>query len=419
MGITAPPYNPTTPLQTAKNALLGSISYPAVMVAPPTITTQAAFAVSTIPGALPLVAANSPSVYGHGWPNWYVAVNAAINDGINHNYYQPTTPFPGSPIPLCMGLRFDGLQLDMLLYSSPGLAWNAQALIDGQLIALPFPRNAGGSGNTRGIVSLTFPSRKMRTIFLQLSTSGLAGFYIGPNDTIFPPDVSQTLMMGFTGDSYLQSGPATDTVAGISSACALALGSPLYWVDAVGGSGYTTRNAGSGNGINNFLDRLSAPNQGTFASTVPHIHVTMGGINDAAPLSQSQVQNYFSTLRGWWPNTVLVATGPWCPNGTLANDPAQKFIPIRDTIKAALATVSGPWLFIDNLKDTWVNSRGTVAAMTDATSWQTGSGYSGHLTGSGNGDLFINSDATHPNTAGVDNYASRLAANIRAGVLAL
>jgi lysophospholipase L1-like esterase len=51
--------------------------------------------------------------------------------------------------------------------------------------------------------------------------------------------------------------------------------------------------------------------------------------------------------------------------------------------------------------------------------WQTGTGNEASPKGDGNGDLYVSSDGTHPNEAGVAYLSGRLAVSIRLGLATL
>jgi lysophospholipase L1-like esterase len=182
----------------------------------------------------------------------------------------------------------------------------------------------------------------------------------------------------------------------------------------VGGSGYYANNAGVTPTTNNFLQRLS---YSTLANQDFTVHVTCGGINDADTANVATNSTaYFTLLRSMYPTTVLVATAPWSP--LQSNATSGPYPGVRDKIYAGMSAVNGPWCFIDNLLGTWVNSTGKSGSAGNLT-WQTGSGRAGATTGTGNGDLYVSSDGTHPSTAGIAYLADRLTTSIRDSILAL
>ena len=86
---------------------------------------------------------------------------------------------------------------------------------------------------------------------------------------------------------------------------------------------------------------------------------------------------------------------------------------------AALAAAGGNWVFIDNLDGGWINSAGVSTLGAQGTGpWQTGTGWVGDPKGDGNGDLYLG-DNTHPNEAGCQYLATRIATDLRAAILAL
>jgi lysophospholipase L1-like esterase len=204
------------------------------------------------------------------------------------------------------------------------------------------------------------------------------------------------------------------------------LGIPHLDNNSIGGTGYAPNNGNDDlrNPANSFGGRLAQA-----AITQPDLLITSGGLNDnngaaALPLYATDaaarsgfnaaVGDYFVEARRLLPEAVLVAMGPWQPNA-LRERAAR--LEMTDTIRAALATVAGPWVFLDNLRGGWSNSSGANATTAP---WQTGTGNTGTPAGDGgNGDLYLASDGVHPTVTGCTFLARQIADHLRPAILAL
>lgn len=327
---------------------------------------------------------------------------------------------------------FDGRSFDVLF---GGNAVQVTVVADGKYMA-PRHITSNLSGGVAGApftaydtyVRFDFGSAAVRHVsFYGRATFGPCAIAVGSGDTLRPWDRSDEPSMCVMGDSYAQVRSANWGVSGLYWEAASMLGIPHLDANGVGGTGYAPNNANpdTRNPVNAFGARLTDS-----VAAVPDLFITAGGINDnnggaALPLYATDadaklgfdtaVANYFRDLRAALPGSVLAAIGPWQPN--VAFYPAVALAK-ADTIRASLQAVTGPWVFIDNLRGGWVNSSGASAPATGA-AWQTGTGRQGAPTGDGNGDLYLSPDGTHPNDAGTTYLAEQLAANLRAAVLAL
>ncbi len=260
-----------------------------------------------------------------------------------------------------------------------------------------------------------------------VSSRGPCAIAIGATDRVQPWDRSSEASFAAITDSY---GQAPDSQWGTSGPfwqAATQLGIAHIDLDAVGGTGYAPQNTNpeTRNPGNAFAARLASN-----IDTQPDLFLTCGGINDnnsraAPPLFataadalasfNAAVTRYYRDLRAALPQSVLAATGPWKPRQTIPTDPVEQAK--ADTIKAALQSVGGPWIYLDNLNGGWVNSAGAIGTVSGP--WQTGTGKAGAPAGNGNGDVYVSADGTHPNEAGCLYLGTRLATDLRAALLAL
>jgi lysophospholipase L1-like esterase len=325
---------------------------------------------------------------------------------------------------------FDGQVLDVLF---GGRVVRATVLVDGQYMAASII----GSNLVAGVpgdpflaydtyVRFDFGSAATRRIaFYASSTIGPCAIAIGANDSLQPWDRSAEPSMSYMGDSY---GGCTSRQWGDSGPfweAAALLGIPHLDKNAIGGTGYAPNNNGDQqrDPANAFGGRLAEA-----VITQPDLFITSGGINDnfgaaALPLYATDadaragfdraVLDYFVQARRLLPDSVLVAMGPWHPNEL--REVASR-LEMTDTIRAALARVAGPWIFVDNLRGGWSNSSGASAITAP---WQTGTGNSATPAGDGNGDLYLAFDGVHPNVEGCVYLGRQLAEHLRPAILAL
>lgn len=281
-------------------------------------------------------------------------------------------------------------------------------------------------------VRFDFGRRAVREVSLYArSSQGPCALALGNGDSITPWDRSPEPALAVIADSY---GGAPSPHWGISGPfweAAALLGVPHIDIDAIGGTGFAPNNANNDtlNPGNAFGARLASS-----TAAAPDLVLLAGGINDniafaAPPLYSTpadaragferQVQACFTALRTALPQAVLAAMGPWAPRENLPPDPVA--VAKADVIRAALQAAGGPWVFMDNLRGSWINSRGSSGAATGAHAgpWQTGNGRVGTPTGTGNGDRFVSGDGVHPTEAGSLYLGERIAADLRAALLDL
>lgn len=426
--------NPIAVTQT-RGATAGAPStWPAVVIYP----TPRGFGVNPNPSSL----ADLPQVWGHQRGVWTRQTAGLVGTAAgNQSWYVPVSrdhvaATLGTRGVCALHFRLEGSAFEVLF---AGTDVEATLIADGQYAT---PRNitttwaAGQPGTAlnqpNAWVRFDFGRRAVREISLYArSSQGPCAMALDNGDSITPWDRSAEPAIAVLADSY---GGAPSPNWGISGPfweAAALLGIPHLDIDALGGTGYAPNNtnANTRNPGNAFAARLASSTAGA-----PDLVMVAGGINDnnsfaAPPLYASasdarsafdrQVQACFNGLRAALPQAVLVAMGPWAPRENVPPDAVA--LSKADTVRMALQAAGGPWVFLDNLRGTWANSRGSSGAVTgaDAGPWQTGTGRAGAPSGSGNGDRLLSSDGVHPNEAGSHFLGGRLAANLRAALLDL
>jgi hypothetical protein len=273
----------------------------------------------------------------------------------------------------------------------PDGAYTAQTLlIDGKLVParlLPSCRNGSRGGYNFGAIKIAFGLRQMREIWIE---TGLSVAYLRfNNDDLVenPNDLSEPQITA-VGDSYLQTRSANFANGGaIALEVGLRLGLKRIATDAIGGTGYWN----SGTGLGNLNDRLPGHSKDN-----SNIYLVMSGLNDYADAvsntsltwpTRSQfdqsVLGYLQGLRAAQPKALLVVTSPFCPTPPMSdssyvvnagtNTSGQGDFPYRaQLIKSSLASIAGPWIYIDVLMGGgWLNSSGVSGDVTSL-QWLTG-----------------------------------------------
>ena len=435
-------------MQRLQRALL-SAQAPTVRLTPPDITQGAAntaapalgpaavivptpqgFAVNPNPRNL----SNLDLIWGHARQTWFQRPATYMGtDAANASWFVPLAvlhPSATSNAGGFCGLHFNHTgRLFEVLFA--GIDVYATLMVDGQYATPRFisTQLVGGLAGAplnqpNTYVQFDLGSRASRKISLYArSSQGPCAFATAAQDSLSAWDRSDEPVMFGMADSYAGSFSPNWAGVGIFHEAALAMGIPHVDINGIGGTGYAQNNVFSNAG-DTFGARIASMTQ------VPSdLFLTAGGINDnnwlalfpystaeAARLGfEAAVQRYFRDLRAALPGTVLAATGPWQPDVSRYPDLALHKV---DAIASALAAVAGPWVLLDNLRGSWLNSAGARSpAATGA--WQTGTGNVAIRKGDGNGDLYVSADSTHPSEAGASYLGQQIAQNLRAAILAL
>lgn len=365
----------STPLARLQRAVLargGLYPVPSVMASPPTITQGTAYAASAITGGVNYLVGSSALGLLNA-ANWTIAFSY---NSVNY-YYAPSSGTDGVNIG-GIGVVHDGQRLEI---------WGRvndqyQILVDGQLITSASAVLAPtGSGLSPSRTLIDFGTRARRHIVIFGLFFGFAGLTVGPTDTLEPYDLSGVPFVSCLTDSYGTSPSNNFIQGGPFWNAAQRLGFRRFAISPGGGSGYVT----GGTGSKLFSDRLSNVVVGT-----PDMVMVAGGINDSTTGLQAAATSLFAGIRSALPSAVLAVFGPWTPNSGAQGSAATGK---RDLIYAALQTVSGPWIMVDNVAGTWATSNGKTGTIGN-TPWQTGNGraisFTGALSAATSGTLTAN-----------------------------
>lgn len=368
-----------------------SSTYPrAVMAAPPVVTYGADFAGTSLSGAVYIPINDSR-----------IISSCVISVAYNTQGRDVFKDMSGAASSFCFSFSTDAPVFEIDVQSQP--YWPFNMIVDGELISasrIQDPTAAGG--NIRRLVKVDFGSRKIRNITVSSSvvSGGTAGIYVTNKDQVFPysPNVCGQFLDisdsygGYTTGGMATGGPASAIYSAIQSAV----------IAQYGGSGYNVTNGGT-----TYLQRLQAF---VSAGNSPKIIKVSGGINDAAnAATQTAINDFYSWVSINLPDCLLLVTGPWCPNQSLITG-TDKYTQINGWIKSALQASGVRYVFMDTLSGSMDSS--FKDSILSTSPWITGSGKEGATTGTGNADLYISSDGTHPSVAGLDYLSRRVAYSV-------
>lgn len=370
--------------------------------------------------------------------------------------------------PFCVDFVFSGTTLEVMF---KGVTSSLRIRVDGELVSA----TATAIGNTGSTYYLpvTFASRANRKISLEFSSNAMfGGVTTGPNDTIvrWKQPGPRCIVLG---DSFTE---GTGADAGAASGWVRSFGESLGWADTwasgLGSTGYLATVSSKAT----FRQRV----QTDLINQSPDAWVIAGGFNDYATYTGAQIGAeaalLFAQIKAALPNSAGIVLSPFWRSG-VDNAPYTLWA-ARDAIKAA--AVAAGLVFVDVLEmpldgagtpvsttlaasalasattisstarhrvgatvaigsgaalehRVVTSSSGTgpythgVAALTYAHAaaepvvevgaclW-TGTGRVGATTGTGNSDLLVSSDSTHPTQAGHDLLGATVASLMRAAL---
>jgi lysophospholipase L1-like esterase len=404
-------------------------------------TPQATTAATTALWQSPNVWTPSSTYYTNPFPAVYNAPSPSTTLYLQM-YSQETFPNAISPGDISAGMMqyhftHDGQYFETLQGGAVTVAYWVVTIDEGEGPFYPTVAPMGGFSNvvTPGNwAKWNFGSRATRKISMFLSgqstgfTGVMSAISVPTTDVIGKWDRTGEIRAAAFTDSYGQQ--LTYNWAGgggiFTEACA-ELGINIHEINAVGGSGYyaDTTGAFTGNGLNG-VARLPY-----FQYFQPDILITNFGINDAAasppPVPTNvvnAVNSYYAQFRTYYPNAVAVTLGSFCPIETNLNTTTRSYTAMNAVIKAAVATMTGPWVFINVQGSTqgglvdWYNSSGASGRVTSE-NFFTGNGRVGTTTGTGNGDLYLSADGTHPSILGAQAISRYIATAMRRAIIAI
>ncbi|MET9467775.1 SGNH/GDSL hydrolase family protein [Streptomyces sp. NPDC006544] len=262
-------------------------------------------------------------------------------------------------------------------------------------------QSLGGTtlGSTH-LMTINLGVAQPRVIRFDFAVAPFGGVYLPPGATMWKPPAPASRIM-VLGDS-IPGGSSLNTGGGAGTwlpRAARLLGYSDIWNEALGGTGYITPSTTATLGTRAPIDVI--PNN-------PDVLIISAGYNDnggSQPSISSAAASLYSAIKAGLPSAKIYVIGCWSPSGS----PAASITNTDNTLKAAAAAAALP--FISPLTGGIYDSTGTLIATHGP--WITGTGRVGATTGSGNADIYIGTDATHPTDAGHTYLASRVVAAIR------
>jgi lysophospholipase L1-like esterase len=280
--------------------------------------------------------------------------------------------------------------------------------VDGQYV--DFAGTAGNNAaNTDTFFELTFASRKTRRIRVLLPNVPSKGctlvksIRVSPTCSFWKPPQSEVLRLAWAGDSYSEGTNGAASIYPIPNAAWPVLTGELLGIRdvrqvSVGSCGYISDNAGARSKLRDQIPRWA--NQGPF-----DLIVFANGYNDSSSTPyaiQTEVLADLQLVSTLHPSSPIVVLG--CQAGAAGPSAAQ--IATENAIAAAVKQFNYPLCKF-------------APVSTDTPTWLNGTGYVGATNGTGNSDVYVDPDHTHPTIAGAEYLAYRSAAAIRMAVLSM
>jgi len=370
---------------------------PGVMSTPPTITQGTVGGASQISGSYNVP--NTDAVFTYLGSRSAAFINGyTVCDAV-----RPSTGATSGGTGWAVTFLHDGTEFEIKMQSSSGNA-NYNVLVDGQYVVAraSYKTQAAGGGTFRD--RFVFGSRAPRHITIEMySGMRFGGIEVDPTGRLIKAPVSP-LRMVVVGDSLGEGSTQARPCGGYAwIAGRHMLGIADIWSASAGATGYV---ATAGGTKLKYRDRLAE-----VIALAPDIVLIQSSINDAGSEASAVTEAglCFAALRAGLPAAVLIGTGVLNMHGTNSG-----YDTIGAGVQAALAALSGPTAYIANTQ-----SGASTGAGTGSGQWAWGTGNTGATTGTGNADLYCDTDGTHPNAAGHDYLAWRMGMAARAAILAL
>lgn len=352
-----------------------------------TTTPQAGF----IKYAPPLVAITGTDV---SFPfTWAGAGDFQIGaSGVDLSYVLPTSRYPHTyAVPhASWSLEFgtDAQVIQMRFKYMSATASSYRLSVDGRKLNDLMTLVGGTTVGSGHLMTIDFGSAKPRTIRFDFATVPFGGIYIGPNATMWATSLRGGRLMFFTdsiggGATGINSGGGCGTYV---DRVGRMLGCTDVWREGIGGTGYIT----PGTNVV-FGDRLTSD----VLAYSPTRLIVQGGYNDNQGdqvALKAAADSLYANIKAALPNCEVFVIGCYSPTGPAAGT----VVTTDDTLRVSSAAAG--FRFISPVTGGCYNSSGALVATQGA--WITGTGHVGGVTGTGNADLYIGSDSTHPTDAG-------------------
>lgn len=404
-----------------QSAVRNITAAPAVMSSPPTIAWVA-------PGGTSPIA--TPTILP--WTTKRVSVfGGKLTKYPNYNYGYNNTN--GGWTPGLFWIEFDYVGAGFAVAFRNGATNSAQAWlwVDGAPATADAGTLTAAAGNSAAFFHVAFGSVAPRRIRIYMRNMDFGGLHVAATDSVGPVR-APSIRIGWLGDSWVDSATgATSTPQGLIPTIARILDADIRSC----GQGGTAHSNPSTTGKAKYSDpsRIAG-----VAAHDPDLIIVSGSSNDDGFTSTvaADAAATFAALAVACPGVPVLVIGPPC----LPSNSASR-IASRDAVKAAALAAPNVLGFLDQLDPAGVLSIATpfaastvykigdivvdngipyecrvdhTSAATRSSSawevmtWITGNGKVGATNGTGNADLFIANDATHPSPDGYQMLFARL-----------
>lgn len=389
------------------------LAFPSVLVNPPTTAW-------TNPGGSSPINSGSPTIVP--WKTSRVtALGAVLTKYANAQAGTNSVNAAWSEPQWAAGFDYYGSDFALRLINR-GSASEVWVWVDGQPITATPEVLSQAASNSFSYYRVTFAAAGQHRVVAYFKNFALGGVDIGATDSVTATP-KPFIRVSVLGDSWVEATGATYGINGVFPTLGRMWDVELFQ-HGQGGTGYANDASTNGKAVYGDADRIAG-----VALADPHLIIVSGSSNDDAYVLASEPATVFAALRSACPTAKVLVIGP--PMLTSTN--ITQRLANRDIIKAAAAAAPNVLGFIDPLDPrgaiatapAWVTA--TTYAVGDlvtsggfvyecrvahtsgasissssfiTTTWITGSGKVGSTNGTGNSDIFINSDATHPSTEG-------------------
>lgn len=280
----------------------------------------------------------------------------------------------------------DSLSVSIVQNNAAG-SYGPTIVVDGRYVSDGVISQAGTSGQT--YFTITFPSRKMRSIAIRFvafgSSTAARGVYVDAQAQVQRPPLRAGGLKGYmfldsfgvSSSSYYGEGADRGIAANLFDT----LGIDNYFLDALGGSGFYAGGTGSFN---------STTRQAYLTAFVPDVVIATNSVNESVT-TQAQLQaafnTWYATVRAAVPNALIVVFGAFSRATTESTQDSW--------IRLACAAITDANLV-------YIPTTGDAAGP-----WATGSGTVSSATGTGSGDAYWSPDNLHPIARGLEYLGRR------------
>jgi hypothetical protein len=321
----------------------------------------------------------------------FLITGSAFTDGGTGGAVQPITS--GNALLLSVAFMTDSATFQVV--ANGGVAPNCQFYVNGVPLTLAYGSGAVQSQSTY-FWNFVFATKAPRLITMELAAPLVFfGVITDATSKVWAPSYANSFRITVTGSSFISGSnqhPVTQSLSW-GSLMAKLLNCNDYWQDA----------AGSGTGYINSVLKFSVPAR--FNPLVAYnpdmVIIAGGGINDAASATlateQAAVLAYLMQVRAALPIALIMVIGS--ESGTTG--PSAQIFVMEAAVAAAIALLNDPAIFYipqcsTSAEKAWVSGTGTTAAPNTT----------------GNTDIYIGADGTHPVQAGCLYYAQQSANGI-------